>query len=229
VDMVLVGDSLGNVVQGHETTIPVTLGDVIYHCRAVARGLKKALLVADMPFMTFQVSSEEAMRNAGRLLQEGCAEAVKVEGGVRVARTVARLVESGIPVVGHIGLTPQSYHEFGGYKIQGREEQAAIALLEDARALEDAGAFCIVLEGMPSALAQRVTEAVGVPTVGIGAGPHCSGQVLVLHDLLGLDERFRPRFVKRYAELSQVVVDAVATYGAEVRQGSFPGPENGFE
>jgi 3-methyl-2-oxobutanoate hydroxymethyltransferase len=142
---------------------------------------------------------------------------------------VARLVESGIPVVGHIGLTPQSYHEFGGYKIQGREEQAAIALLEDARALEDAGAFCIVLEGMPSALAQRVTEAVGVPTVGIGAGPHCSGQVLVLHDLLGLDERFRPRFVKRYAELSQVVVDAVATYGAEVRQGSFTGPENGFE
>jgi len=229
VDIVLVGDSLGNVIQGHETTLPVTLEDVIYHTRAVSRGLQRPLLIADMPFMTYQVSADEAVRNAGRLIQEGRAEGVKLEGGRRVTDIVLRLVQAGIPVMGHLGLTPQSFHEFGGYKIQGREQEAANALLEDALALEAAGAFSMVLEGVPIPLAERISQAVNIPTIGIGAGPHCGGQVLVIHDLLGLDERFKPRFVKRYAELSSVVQQAVAQFGTEVRAGSFPGNEHGFE
>ncbi len=229
VDAVLVGDSLGNVIQGHETTLPVTLEDIIYHCRAVSRGLGRALLIADMPFMTYQVNADEAVRNAGRLLQEGRAEAVKLEGGQRVAETVRRMVQAGIPVMGHLGLTPQSYHEFGGYKIQGRDQEAAATLISDAKALGDAGVFAMVLDCILTALAQKITDMISVPTIGIGAGHHCSGQVLVLHDLLGLDERFKPRFVKRFAQLSPVVKEAVAQFGTEVREGRFPGPEHGFE
>lgn len=229
IDAVLVGDSLGNVIQGHGTTIPVTLEDVIYHTRAVSRGLTKPLLVADLPFMTYQVSKEEALRNAGRLLREGKAEAVKLEGGVRVAETVAFIVRAGIPVMGHIGLTPQSVHEFGGYKIQGRSEAAARCLVEDARALQEAGVFSLVLEGIPSALAQEVTEELSVPTIGIAAGPHCGGQVLVIYDLLGLDESFRPKFVKQYAGLSKTVGEALSRFAQDTRDGTFPAPEHSFD
>jgi 3-methyl-2-oxobutanoate hydroxymethyltransferase len=229
VHAVLVGDSLGNVIQGHGTTLPVTLEDVIYHSRAVSRGLTRPLLVADMPFLTYQVSREEALRNAGRLLQEGRAEAVKLEGGRRVAATVASLVETGIPVMGHIGLTPQSVHEFGGYKIQGRGKSAGDRLLDDALALDQAGVFSIVLEGVPSALAERITAAVSVPTIGIAAGPHCDGQVLVIYDLLGMDETFQPKFAKRFAALAPAVRDAVGAFSREVREGTFPGPEHSFD
>jgi 3-methyl-2-oxobutanoate hydroxymethyltransferase len=229
VDAVLVGDSLGNVIQGHKTTLPVTLEDVIYHCRAVSRGLTKPLLVGDMPFLTYQVSTEEAIRNAGRLLSEGRAEAVKLEGGRRMADVVARLTGIGIPVMGHIGLTPQSVHEFGGYRIQGRSEEAARALLDDAAALEQAGVFSMVLEGIPSTLAAAISAKVSVPTIGIAAGPECDGQVLVLHDLLGLDEDFRPKFARRYAEMAGDVRDALNRFSEEVRAGDFPGPEHSFE
>jgi 3-methyl-2-oxobutanoate hydroxymethyltransferase len=229
IDAVLVEDSLGNVIQGHETTLPVTLEDVIYHSRAVSRGLKRPLLVADLPFMTYQVSREEALRNAGRLMQEGRAQAVKLEGGVRVAETVAMLVEMGIPVMGHIGLTPQSVHGFGGYRIQGRGDEAASRLKADAKALEQAGVFSIVLEGIPTDLAREITESVSVPTIGIAAGPHCDGQVLVLYDLLGLDDTFTPRFVKHYAHLSGTVQVALEQFADEVRDGIFPAPEHSFE
>jgi len=229
VDVVLVGDSLGNVIQGHKTTLPVTLEDVIYHTRAVSRGLTHPLLVADMPFLTFQVTREEAVRNAGRLLREGRAEAVKLEGGTRVAQTVSYLVEMGIPVMGHIGLTPQSVHEIGGYRIQGRTKKAHDRLIEDAVALEQAGVFSIVLEGIPSTLAGDITRKVGVPTIGIAAGPDCDGQVLVIYDLLGLDETFRPRFVKTYAGLASTVKDALSRFAGEVRDGSFPDSEHSFE
>jgi 3-methyl-2-oxobutanoate hydroxymethyltransferase len=229
IDAVLVGDSLGNVIQGHETTLPVTLDDVIYHCRAVRRGLTKPLLIGDLPFMTYQVSKEEAARNAGRLLQDGTAEAVKLEGGRRVCETVSFLTGMGIPVMGHIGLTPQSVHEFGGYKIQGRSEDAAQGLLADAKALVDAGIFGLVLEGIPTALAESITAAIPVPTIGIAAGLHCDGQVLVLYDLLGLDESFQPRFVKQYDNLSSRVSRALEQFAVEVQDGSFPGPEHSFD
>ena len=229
VDAVLVGDSLGNVIQGHETTIPVELQDVIYHTRAVSRGLKRPLLVADMPFLTYQVSTDEALRNAGRLLRDGRAEAVKLEGGIRVAETVARLVRTGIPVMGHIGLTPQSVHEFGGYRIQGRGNDAAERLREDARALELAGVFSVALEGVPVALAQEITQFLSVPTIGIAAGPHCDGQVLVIYDLLGMDDTFRPRFVKQYAGLSQTISAALSAFSEDVRERRFPGEEHGFD
>jgi len=229
VHCVLVGDSLGNVIQGHKTTLPVTLDDVIYHTRCVSRGLTRPLLVADMPFLTYQVSLDEALRNAGRLMQEGRAEAVKLEGGRRVARTVSALVEMGIPVMGHIGLTPQSVHEFGGYRIQGRGKQAEDRLVEDARALEEAGVFSIVLEGVPSSLAARITAAVSVPTIGIAAGKDCDGQVLVIYDLLGMDDDFRPKFAKRYAGLSKVIREAVSSFSSEVQAGQFPGPEHSFD
>lgn len=229
VDAVLVGDSLGNVIQGHETTIPVTLEDVIYHTRAVSRGLQHPLLVADLPFMTYQASRDDALRNSGRLMQEGRAHAVKLEGGVRVAETVRALVEIGIPVMGHIGLTPQSVHGFGGYRIQGRGEEAARRLKEDALALQEAGVFSIVLEGIPSALAHKITASINVPTIGIGAGPDCDGQVLVLYDLLGMDESFSPRFVKQYTNLSQTVGEALEAFASEVREGTFPAEKHSFD
>jgi len=224
VDVVLVGDSLGNVIQGHETTIPVDLDDVIYHCRCVSRGLSRAHLVADMPFLSYQVSDDEAVRAAGRLLKEGRAQSVKLEGGRRVAALVRRLVETGIPVMGHVGLTPQSVHQLGGYKLQGRKDAAAEVLMEDAKAVVDAGAYALVLEGVPGDLAADVTAAVRVPTVGIAAGPGCDGQVLVIYDLLGMDERFNPRFLKKYADLSTTITDAVRAFSDEVGAGAFPGP-----
>lgn len=228
VDMVLVGDSLGMVVQGHENTLPVTMDQMVYHTRCVSRGLKRAHLVADMPFMSYQVDEAKALESAGRFIQEGRAHSVKLEGGERSAPAIRRVVEAGIPVVAHVGLTPQSVHAMGGFKVQGRSDAAAEQVLADARAVEAAGAFCLVLEGIPTALAARITEELAIPTIGIGAGPYCDGQVLVCNDILGLDLSFKPRFVKRYAELETVMVEAFQTYADEVRGGSFPGPEHSF-
>ncbi|HOC98613.1 MAG TPA: 3-methyl-2-oxobutanoate hydroxymethyltransferase, partial [Myxococcota bacterium] len=198
IDAILVGDSLGNVIQGRSDTLEVTLDDVIYHTRCVRRGAgQDAHIIADMPFMTFQVSTQEAMRNAGMLLSVGRANAVKLEGGVRVAETISRLVQAGIPVMGHVGLTPQSFNEMGGFKIQGRDAGAAAAILEDAVAVAEAGAYSIVLEGIPASLAARITETVGIPTIGIGASANCDGQVLVLYDMLGMNPDFNPRFLKK--------------------------------
>ncbi len=229
VDAVLVGDSLGNVIQGHETTLPVTLEEMIYHTRCVSRGLTRPLLVGDLPFLSYQASVEQAVISAGRLMKEGRANAVKLEGGACMAKAVRRLVDIGIPVMGHIGLTPQSVHAFGGMKIQGREDQRAEQILADAKALEEAGVFSIVLEGLPTPLAKRVTESVEVPTIGISAGPHCDGQVLVLYDMLALDETFKPRFVKHYASMGATVVDALNRFSSEVREGAFPDEEHSFE
>lgn len=224
VDAILVGDSVGMVVQGHPTSLPVTLRDIIYHTQCVARGAKRALVVADLPFLSYQVSPRQAVRSAGKLLKHGGAAAVKLEGGERMADSVAACVRAGIPVMGHVGLTPQSVHQMGGFKVQRDAEQ----LLADARAVAAAGAFAIVVEGVPSAAAAAVTAAVGVPTIGIGAGAGCDGQVLVYHDLLGLFADFRPKFVKRYADLGGAVTAAVAAYCREVRDGTFPGPEHSF-
>jgi 3-methyl-2-oxobutanoate hydroxymethyltransferase len=229
VDMVLVGDSLGMVVQGHEDTLPVTLDHVVYHTSCVARGLTRAHLCADMPFMTFQVTPEQALTSAGRLLQEGRAQSVKLEGGVRVAESIRRLTEAGIPVVGHVGLTPQSVHAMGGFRVQGRTDGEAERVLEDALAVEEAGAFMVVLEGIPAALAGEITARLAIPTIGIGAGVACDGQVLVVNDLLGLDLSFEPKFVKRFARLEEVVVGAVEAYAAEVRSGAFPDASHSFE
>jgi 3-methyl-2-oxobutanoate hydroxymethyltransferase len=227
-DILLVGDSLGMVVQGHENTLPVTVDEMIYHCRAVARGARRAQIVGDMPFMSYQESLEQGVRNAGRLMKEGGCHAVKLEGGAQHAALVARLVATGIPVMGHLGLTPQSVHQLGGFKIQGREEGAAERLIADARALEAAGAYAIVLEGLPAEVAAAVTAALTIPTIGIGAGDGCDGQVLVIYDLLGLDERFKPRFVRRYADLSTTIKDACGRYISDVRSGAFPGPAESF-
>ncbi|MCP4600608.1 MAG: 3-methyl-2-oxobutanoate hydroxymethyltransferase [Proteobacteria bacterium] len=225
-DMVLVGDSLGMVIQGHENTLPVTLDDVIYHTRAVSRGLNKAHLCGDMPFMTYKISPEQALNSAGRLIQEGCAESVKLEGGEEIAETIHRIVTAGIPVVGHVGLTPQSVHAIGGFKMQGKNSFAKERIINDARAVADAGAFCLVLESMPLELAETITQEVPIPTIGIGAGPHCDGQVLVIYDMLGMNEEFQPKFLKQYAEMGLGVREAVATYVEEVREGEFPGPEH---
>ncbi|MGQ4871325.1 MAG: 3-methyl-2-oxobutanoate hydroxymethyltransferase [Candidatus Thorarchaeota archaeon] len=229
VDIILVGDSVGNSLLGYESTIPVTLDDVIHHCAAVRRGNPRSLVVGDMPFMTYKVSIEQALENCARMLQEGGAEAVKIEGGGRVVDTVRAVVDAGIPVMGHIGLTPQSIFEFGGYRVQGRTADAAERLIEQARRLEDAGVFSIVIELVPSETAKAITESVSVPTIGIGAGPHCDGQVLVLWDMLGLFEDFKPKFVKQYANIRRVIVDAVSQYAEEVRSGIFPDPEHSFE
>lgn len=229
VDMVLVGDSLGMVVQGHDDTLPVTLDDVVYHTRAVARGLTVPHLVADMPFMSYQISPEQALASAGRLVQEARAQSVKLEGGERSAPAIARIVEAGIPVVGHVGLTPQSVHAMGGFRVQGRSDDAADRLVRDALAVQEAGAFCVVLEGMPMDVAAEVTAALDIPTIGIGAGPHCDGQVLVCYDLLGFDLSFTPRFLKRYAELETTITEALSSYRDEVRTGAFPGPEHAFK
>jgi 3-methyl-2-oxobutanoate hydroxymethyltransferase len=228
IEVILVGDSVGMVVLGHPTTLPVTMDDMVHHCKAVARGVSRALLVGDLPFMSYQVSREDALRNAGRLVKEGGAEAVKLEGGDEVLGAVEAIVAAGIPVMGHLGLTPQSYHQMGGYRIQGRTAEAADRLLKDAGALERAGVFSVVLEGIPAEVARRVTEAVSVPTIGIGAGPHCDGQVLVTHDMLGLHEDLSPKFVKRYAQGRQLFLEAMRQYRDEVRSGAFPGPEHSY-
>jgi 3-methyl-2-oxobutanoate hydroxymethyltransferase len=228
VDMVLVGDSLGMVVQGHEDTLPVTMDHMVYHCRCVSRGLKQAHLVGDLPFMSFQVSPEKALESAGRLVKEGRVQSVKLEGGHRVVPHIQLLVEAGIPVVAHIGLTPQSVHAMGGFRVQGRSDADAERLIADALAVQEAGAFCLVLEGIPRDVAAEITERLDIPTIGIGAGPDCDGQVLVCNDLLGMDLSFQPKFVKRFARLEQVAVDALQTYATEVRDGTFPGPEHCF-
>lgn len=228
VELLLVGDSLGMVVQGGTNTLAVTVDEVIYHTRAVARGITRAHLVADLPFMSYQVSVEEGLRNAGRLIKEGGAESVKLEGGRRHVELVRRLVEIGIPVMGHIGLTPQSVHAMGGYRVQGRSEGAAKALLEDAVALEEAGCYALVLEGIPREVAGQITKRIAIPTIGIGAGPECDGQILVIYDLLGMDDSFAPRFLKRYENLAERIRTAVQSYAAEVRSGAFPAPEHSF-
>jgi len=229
VDILLVGDSLGCVVQGQPNTLPVTMGDMIYHTRAVARGCRRALLVGDLPFLSYQVSREEAVRNAGRLLQEAGAEAVKLEGGVVQRDTIEAITGAGIPVMGHIGLTPQSVHAFGGYRIQGKEKETRNRILSDARAVEEAGAFAVVLEGMPADLAGEITAQLTIPTIGIGAGADCDGQVLVIHDMLGLFDDFTPKFVKRYADLKQTMNGAVKNFISDVRECKFPGPEHSFK
>lgn len=229
VDIILVGDSLGMVIQGEPNTLSVKIDDIVYHTRAVARGVRRAHVVADMPFMTYQAGVEDAVRNAGRLLADGHAEAVKLEGGIGVVKVVERLVQIGIPVLGHVGMTPQSVHAYGGFRVQGRTEAARNAILQDAIALEDAGVYAMVLESIPSALAETITERVKVPTIGIGAGPHCDGQVLVSQDLLGMNPDFQPKFVKPYAELGRVVRNAVEAFAKEVRGGVFPDAQHSFE
>ncbi len=229
VDVLLVGDSLNQVLAGHETTLSTTLDQMIYHAAAVRRGSSRALVFVDLPFLTYQVSIPEAIRNAGRVLQETGAHGVKLEGGTHMAETVKALVERGIPVIGHLGLTPQSVHALGGYRVQGREEKSADRLAADAKALEDAGACAIVLELVPSGVAAEISQSVGIPTIGIGAGAQCDGQVLVLHDMLGLNEKFSPKFLKHYARLGESVRSAVRTFASEVREGKYPGKEHSFE
>ena len=226
VDVILVGDSLGTVTLGYDSTIPVTLEDILHHAKAVRRGLRRALLLADMPFGTFQAGPEDAIRNAARLLKEGGAQAVKLEGGAPVVETVRRLTEAGIPVMAHLGLTPQSIHIFGGHRAQGKDPDAAEQMLADAQALEAAGAFGLVLETIPAALAARITGALAIPTIGIGAGPDCDGQVQVWHDLLGLTPGKTFRHVKRYAEVGEMVESALRSYAEEVRQTRFPTEEH---
>jgi len=227
VDVLLVGDSLGNVVLGYPNTIPVTLEEMIHHAKAVMRAGPRALVVVDMPFGSFQVGPAQTMESCVRVLKETGADAVKLEGGRRNEESIRALTASGIPVMGHLGLTPQSVLQFGGYRVQGRGDDGT-RLIEEAKLLEDAGCFSIVLESVPAALSPRVSESVRIPTIGIGAGPGCDGQVLVLHDMLGLYEGFRPRFVKRYAELAAVIEEAVRLYCGEVERGDFPGPEHSF-
>lgn len=229
VDAVLVGDSLAMTMLGYETTLPVTMDEMLCHVKAAARARPRALLIADMPFMSFQVSPEEAVRNAGRMLKEGGAEAVKIEGGRCMVKTVEALLGAKIPVMGHIGLTPQAIHAFGGYRVQGKTESAARALVEDARCLEEAGCFSMVLEGIPGDVAREITGSVSIPTIGIGAGPHCDGQVLVGHDILGLVEGDLPRFVRRYADLKTSMLDAFSRYVEDVRRGDYPALEETYE
>jgi 3-methyl-2-oxobutanoate hydroxymethyltransferase len=238
IDVILVGDSLGMVVQGHENTLPVTLDEVIYHCKCVRRGVTRAFVVGDMPFMSYQVNAEQGLRAAGRLIQEGGVSAVKLEGGVFVAETIARIVNADIPVMGHVGLTPQSVHRMGGYKVQGRSKDTKKVdihapgtrqrVIQDARAVAEAGAFAVVLEGVPSELAQEITELLPIPTIGIGAGPSCDGQILVSTDLLGCNPDFLPTFAKRYANLSNEISGAVRSYIDDVQKRNFPGPEHSF-
>jgi 3-methyl-2-oxobutanoate hydroxymethyltransferase len=228
IPLVLVGDSLGMVVLGYESTIPVTMEEMLHHTRAVVRGTKRAMVIGDMPFMTYHVSIEDALRNAARFIQEGGAQAVKLEGGVTVAEKVKRIVECGIPVMGHIGMTPQSFNQFGGFKVQGKTEESAARLLDDARALEQAGAFAIVVETVPARLAGLITEKIDIPTIGIGAGPDCDGQVQVCNDILGSYTDFIPKHTKRYANLSEVIREAVTQYRDEVVSRAFPTMEQSF-
>ena len=229
IDLLLVGDSLGQVVLGHDSTVPVTMDEMVHHVRAVVRGASTAHVVADMPFMSYQADRSEAVRNAGRLLKEGGAQSVKLEGGVRVAETVARIVEAGIPVMGHVGLTPQSVNQLGGYRVQGRSRRAADRLKEDFEALEEAGAYSVVLELIPAPLAAQITATYSIPTIGIGAGPGCDGQVQVFHDLMGLFTDFVPKHARRYATLAETIRNAAAEYAADVRGGNFPSAQESFD
>jgi 3-methyl-2-oxobutanoate hydroxymethyltransferase len=222
IPLILVGDSLGMVVLGYESTIPVTMDEMLHHTRAVVRGTEQAMVIGDMPFMTYHVSVEDALRNAARFIQEAGAQAVKLEGGVTVAEKVKRIVECGIPVMGHIGLTPQSIHQFGGFKMQGKTPEAAARLLEDARALEQAGAFAIVLETIPANLGRLITDKTAIPTIGIGAGPDCDGQVQVINDILGSFSDFVPKHARQYVKLTDIISKAVSQYRDEVRDGTFP-------
>lgn len=230
IDIALVGDSLGQVVAGHTSTLPVTLDDMIYHAKAVRRGVRRAMVVVDMPFLTFQVDPAETLRNAGRVMKEASVEAVKIEGGDEEStRHVHTLVRAGIPVMGHVGLTPQSVHALGGYRVQGRDEVAAVRLREEALRLEDAGAFSIVLELVPAALASEITRSLTIPTIGIGAGPGTDGQVLVIYDALGLNDAFHPRFLRRFADLAGETRKGMKAYAEAVRSGEYPADEHAFE
>jgi len=229
IDMILVGDSLGMVVQGVSSTLPVTMEEMIYHTKMVSRAANSAMVVGDMPFLSYQTSQEDAVRNAGRFLKEAGAEAVKLEGGTQIAQTIRAIVNAGIPVVAHIGLTPQYLHMLGGFKVQGKDEAAREKILADARAVQDAGAFSIVLEAMPASLAKDIHEMLHIPTIGIGAGPDCDGQVLVIHDLLGLFDRFTPKFVKQYVKLKGLALKAVKEYKQDVETGKFPSEEHSFK
>jgi len=228
IDMILVGDSVGSVFSGYDTTLPVTMEEMIYHTKAVMRGNQGALVIADMPFLSYQVDVRDACLNAGRLVKDAGAHAVKLEGGENVADTIRAIVNMDIPVVAHIGLTPQSIHRMGGYRVQGRKEEQARQLIADAKAVAEAGAFAVVLEGIPADLAKQITESIDIPTIGIGAGVHCSGQVLVIHDILGLCEKYSPKFVKVYADLAPLIKEAMTSYIDEVRAGTFPGDEHSF-
>lgn len=228
VDIILVGDSLGMVILGYESTIPVTMEDMLHHTKAVSRAAKRALVIGDMPFMSYQVSVEDALYNAGRFLQEAGAHGVKLEGGREVAEITRRITSAGIPVMAHLGLTPQSVHQIGGYRVQGKDEASAKRILEDAHILEEAGAFCLVLECVPATLAKTVTESLSIPTIGIGAGIHCDGQVLVFHDMLGMFEKFTPKFVKKYAELNVHMKEGIKQYINDVKTGAFPEKKHSF-
>lgn len=228
IDLILVGDSVGMVISGYESTIPVTIDEIVYHTRAAARGNTRALLVADMPFMSYQVSIDETVKNAGRCLKEGHAEAVKLEGGSWIVETVSRLVNIGIPVMGHLGLTPQSIHTFGGYHVRAKQKEEADELLHDAKALENAGVFAIVLEKVPALLARKVSEILKIPTIGIGAGSDCDGQILVSQDLLGIFEEFHPKFIRRYAELAKTMRNAFSQYVKDVKDKKFPSIDESY-
>ncbi len=229
IDILLVGDSLGNVVLGYESTLPVTMDDMVRHTQAVARGSQKAMLVADMPFLSYQVSPESALANAGRLLKEGNAQAVKLEGGREHADIVHKMTYAGIPVMAHLGLTPQSVNQLGGYKVQGKQEDAAKIIMQDAKCLEEAGAFSLVLECVPEKLAAEITAALSIPSIGIGAGVHCDGQVLVVNDMLGMNDRMTPKFVKKYAQLNVDIKNAVKLYIKDVKTSAFPDDEHSFK
>lgn len=228
IDAVLVGDSVSMVVQGIENTLPVTMDEMVYHTKMVTRAVKSAMVIGDMPYMSYQISVEEALRNAARFIKEGGAQAIKLEGGREIADIVSAMTRAEIPVMAHVGLTPQALHRMGGFKVQGRSADAAARILEDAKILEDAGAFSMVVEAVPAELATEITRTLGIPTIGIGAGVNCDGQVLVLHDLLGLFERFLPKFAKRYVNLKEIGVNAIVEYKKEVEDGTFPGPEHSF-
>lgn len=228
VETILIGDSLGMVVQGYESTLEVTLEDMIYHCRSVARGAKRAMLIGDMPFLSYHINSEEAVRNAGRMIQEGKVHAVKLEGGKHMAETIRAIVHAQIPVMGHIGLTPQSIHALGGFKVQGKQEEAAKRLIEDALAIEEAGVFAVVLEAIPEGLANLISQKLHIPAIGIGAGRHCDGQVLVINDLLGMYSGFTPKFVKQYINLRESIGQAVSLYIEEVKMQRFPEAKHTF-
>ncbi len=228
IDLILVGDSVGNVLLGYENSIPVTMDEMIHHCGAVSRGVKRAMVIGDMPFMSYQVSAGEAVRNAGRFLKEAGAEAVKLEGGREVYDTIKRIVESGIPVMGHLGLTPQSVYKLGGYGTRGETEEQALKILEDAKGLDEAGVFSIVLEKIPAVLAKKITENIKAITIGIGAGVHCDGQVLVTHDMLGIFEKFKPKFAKRYSELGKEMKNCYRKYIEEVKDKKFPADEHSY-
>ncbi|HHY79065.1 MAG TPA: 3-methyl-2-oxobutanoate hydroxymethyltransferase [Thermoanaerobacter sp.] len=228
IDMILVGDSLGMVVLGYQSTIPVTMEDMIHHTKAVSRAVNRAFVVADMPFMSYHISKEQTMANAARLIAEGGAHAVKLEGGEEIASIVKTIVDAGIPVVGHLGLTPQSVHQLGGYKVQGKEKEKAKKIFNDAKVLEQAGICALVLESIPMELAKDISENISVPTIGIGAGPYCDGQILVTHDMLGITQGHRPKFVKQYADIEKIMIEGINAYIKEVQQGLFPDEEHSF-